>query len=108
MPYYMLQGAYTSEAWAAQIANPQDRVAVVRPIFESLGGRIESAYFAFGEYDVVIIAEFPDNISAAAISVTINAGGAFKSAKTTPLMTIEDGTEVMRKAGGAGYNPPGS
>ncbi len=108
MPYYMLQGAYSSEAWAAQVANPQNRVEVVRPIFEKLGGRIESAYFAFGEYDVVLIVEFPDNVSAAAISVALNAGGAFKSAKTTPLMTIEEGTEVMRKAGGTGYRPPGS
>ena len=107
MPYYMLQGAYTSEAWAAQVANPQDRVEIVRPIFEGLGGRIESAYFTFGEYDVVVIAEFPDNVSAAAISVAINAGGGFKSAKTTPLMTMEEGIEVMRKAGGAGYRPPG-
>ena len=107
MPYYMLQGAYTSEAWAAQVANPQDRVEIVRPIFEKLGGRIESAYFAFGEYDVVVITEFPDNVSAAAISVALNAGGAFKTAKTTPLMTMEEGIEVMRKAGGTGYRPPG-
>ncbi len=107
MPYYMLQGAYTSESWAAQVANPQDRVEIVRPIFEKLGGRIESAYFAFGEYDVVVITEFPDNVSAAAISVALNAGGAFKSAKTTPLMTMEEGIEVMRKAGGTGYRPPG-
>ena len=107
MPYYMLQGAYTSESWAAQVANPQNRVEIVRPIFEKLGGRIESAYFAFGEYDVVVITEFPDNVSAAAISVALNAGGAFKSAKTTPLMTMEEGIEVMRKAGGTGYRPPG-
>ena len=107
MPYYMLQGAYTSEAWATQAANPQNRVEIVRPIFEGLGGRIESAYYTFGEYDVVVIAEFPDNVSAAALAVAINAGGGFKAAKTTPLMTIEEGVEVMKKAGGAGYRPPG-
>ena len=107
MPYYMIQGAYTSESWATQIANPQNRIEMVRPVFEKLGGRIESAYFAFGEYDIVVIAEFPDDISAAAVSVTINAGGAFKTAKTTPLMTIEEGVEVLRKAGGTGYRPPG-
>ncbi len=107
MPYYMLQGAYTSEAWATQVANTQNRVEIVRPIFEGLGGRIESAYYAFGEYDIMVIAEFPDSVSAAALSVTVQAGGAFKSAKTTPLMTIEDGIEVMRKASGSGYQPPG-
>ena len=59
MPYYMLQGAYTGEAWATQVANPQNRIEVVRPVFEGLGGRIESAYYAFGEYDIIVIAEFP-------------------------------------------------
>ena len=107
MPYYMIQGAYTSESWATQIANPQNRIEMVRPVFEKLGGRIESAYFAFGEYDIVVIAEFPDNVSVAAVSVAINASGAFATIKTTPLMTMEDGIEVLRKAGGAGYRPPG-
>ena len=107
MPYFMIQGAYTSEAWATQVANPQNRVEIVRPVFEGLGGRIESAFYAFGEYDILLIAEFPDNVSAAALSVTVQAGGAFKSAKTTPLMTIEEGIEVMKKAGGTGYRPPG-
>ena len=39
-------------------------------MFEGLGGRIESFYYAFGEYDFVVIAEFPDNVSAGALSVT--------------------------------------
>ncbi len=107
MPYYMLQGSYTSEAWASQIKNPENRVEVVRPIFEGLGGRIESAFFAFGQYDIVVIVEFPDNVSAAAISVALAAGGGFKASETTPLMTMEEGLEMLRKAGGTGYRPPG-
>ena len=107
MPYYMIQGAYTSEAWAAQVANPQNRVEIVRPMIEGLGGRIESAFFAFGEYDVVLITEFPDNVSAASLSMTINAGGGFKAGKTTALMTMDEGIEALKKAGGTGYRPPG-
>ena len=110
MAKYLLQATYTPEAWASQIANPQNRVDIVRPIFEGLGGKIESAYFAFGEYDVVVIADFPDNVSAAAVSLTINSGGALKAVRTTPLMSIEEGIEAMRKAGQAraGYRPPSS
>ena len=107
MPFYMFQGTYTSEAWAAQVANPQNRLDAVRPLIEGLGGRIESAYFAFGEYDVVLITEFPDNVSAAALTVTINAGGSLKAGKTTALMTIDEGIEVMRKSGGSAYRPVG-
>ena len=108
MARYLFQAAYTPEAWAAQINNPQNRVEVIRPVIENLGGRFESAYYAFGDYDVVFIAEVPDNVSAAALALAINAGGAMKAVKTTPLMTVEEGMEAMRKAGGAGYRPPGS
>ena len=72
-----------------------------------MGGRIESAYYAFGEYDVVGIMEMPDPVSAAAFSLAASAGGAVKAIKTTPLLTIEDGIAAMQKAAGAGYRPPG-
>ena len=107
MAKYLFQGSYTSEAWAAQVQNPQNRLDVVRPVIERLGGRIECAYLAFGEYDVVLIVEMPDNVSMAAFSLAAAAGGAVKAVKTTPLMTIEEGIEAMKKAGGAGYRPPG-
>ena len=57
MPYYLVQSAYTPEAWATLIKNPQDRNEAVRPAIERLGGRLHSAWFAFGEYDVVAIVE---------------------------------------------------
>ena len=107
MAKYLFQAAYTSEALAAQLQNPQNRVEAIRPVIEGLGGRIESAYFAFGDYDVVGIVDMPDNVSMAAFSLAAAAGGAAKAVKTTPLMTIEEGIEAMRKAGGTGYRPPG-
>ena len=108
MARYLFQAAYTSEAWAALVKNPQNRVEAVRPAIEGLGGYIESAYFAFGEYDVVMIAEMPDNVGAAALSLAASAGGAVKTIKTTPLMTVEEGIEAMRKAATSGYRPPTS
>jgi uncharacterized protein with GYD domain len=107
MAHYLIEVAYTGEAWAAQVSNPQNRIEAIRPVIERLGGRIASAYYAFGEYDVVGIMEMPDNVSAAALSLAASAGGAVKAIKTIPLMTIEEGIEAMRKAAGAGYRPPG-
>jgi uncharacterized protein with GYD domain len=104
----MFQVSYTGEGWGAQIRNPGNRLEAIRPALESLGGKIESFYLAFGEYDVVAIAEFPDNASVAAFSVAASAGGAIKSIKTTPLMTLDEGREMLTKAAGAGYRPPGS
>ncbi|MFQ5875984.1 MAG: GYD domain-containing protein [Dehalococcoidia bacterium] len=108
MAYYLLQAAYTSEAWAAQVKDPRNRLEVIRPVVESLGGKIEGAWLTFGEYDVVAIFEMPDNVSAAAFSIAAGAGGGVKAIKTTPLMTLEEGIEAAKKAGAAGYRPPGS
>ncbi len=106
MPHYMLQVAYTPEAWAAQVKSPQDRVQAIRPAVEKLGGKVEGAWYSFGEYDIMALLEMPDNVSAAAFAVAAAAGGAVKSVKTTPLMTVQEGMEALRKAGGAGYRPP--
>ena len=108
MAYFLLQGAYTPEAWKSLVKKPVDRVEVVRPVIEKLGGSVEGAWFAFGDYDVVLIMQMPDNVNAAAFSLAVAASGAFKAHKTTPLMTIADGIEAMKKAAGAGYRPPGS
>jgi uncharacterized protein with GYD domain len=108
MSLYLVQVAYTNEAWGAQLNNPLDRREVVGPVIERLGGYIESAYYAFGDYDVVLIIEMPDDVSAAAFSLAVSAGGAVKAIRTTPLLTIEEGIEAMKKAAGAGYRPPGS
>ena len=106
MPYYMIQMAYTAEAWAAQIHNPQDRTDVIRSVIEELGGRLVGRWFSFGEYDGVLITEMPDNISAAAQAIIASAGGGPKAFKTTLLMTVEEGVEAMRKASGTGYRSP--
>jgi uncharacterized protein with GYD domain len=107
MARYLFQAAYTSEAWAAQVQHPQNRIDVIRPVIERLGGRIECAYLAFGDYDVMVIAEMPDHVSAAAFSVAGSAGGGIKAVKTTPLLTMDEGIEALKKAAGAGYRPPG-
>jgi uncharacterized protein with GYD domain len=106
MPNYLLQATYTPEAWAGMVKNPQNRLDAVRPVIEKLGGKIEGGWLAFGNYDIVLVCQLPNNVSAAAFSMAASAGGAVKAVKTTPLMTIEEAMEAMRKAGGAGYRAP--
>jgi len=103
MPVYLHQVSYNAGAMAKLIADPQDRVAAVRAPIEKLGGKIKDAYFAFGEHDVILITEFPDNVAAAAISMAFAAGGSVRSSITTPLMTTSEAVEAMRKAGASGY-----
>ena len=106
MPLYMYQVSYTSEAWADLAKKPQDRAEAIKPAIRSLKGRLLSLYFAFGEHDVVVIAQMPDEESAAALSIAASAGGAIKSIKTTALMTVPQAMRAMRKARRTGYQPP--
>jgi uncharacterized protein with GYD domain len=103
MPAYLQQISYTPQALSALIADPQDRTQALKKNAKKLGGKFISSWFAFGEYDLVVISEFPDNVSAAAWSLTIAAGGALKSVKTTPLLSIAEGLEALKKAPEAGY-----
>jgi uncharacterized protein with GYD domain len=108
MPHYLVQLSYTKEAVKALVENPQNRLEAARPAYEELGVTIREAFLAFGDYDVVLLIEAPDNMRAAAISLAVTAGGGVSDYKTTPLMTWEEGVEAMRTAGGSGYRPPGS
>jgi uncharacterized protein with GYD domain len=108
MARYLLQAAYTPEAWGAQLKNPQNRVEIVSELLRELGGKFETVYFAFGDYDIVAVMDLPDNVSAAAMSMVVSAGGSVKAVKTTPLMTVDEGIAAMRKGGSvaASYRPP--
>jgi len=105
MPHYLQQVAYSQEGWEALVKNPQNRIEAVRPAIEKLGGKIVSAWFAFGEYDIVVIADMPDNVSIAAISMAFAAGGACKSVQTTPLISPDEAVQALKKARECGYRP---
>ena len=99
MPLYMYQAAYTHESWAAQMKNPQNRVeSVGRQVCEAAGGEFVGGWLCFGDYDLVIIADVPDNESMAAIALAVAAGGAIKTSKTTVLMTGDQGVKALNKA----------
>jgi uncharacterized protein with GYD domain len=105
MPNYLIQVAYNPEGMTALIRSPQNRIEAVRPAIERLGGKVHGGWFSFGEYDVVIVASFPDNVSAAAASMAFSAEGAVKTVKTTPLISAEEAVEAMKKASQSGYKP---
>lgn len=107
MALYLYQGAYSSDALKTLIKKPTDRLQVIRKAVEELGGKVEGAWFSFGEYDIVLLLQMPDNSSAAALSLAAAAGGAIRSGRTTPLMTMEEGLAAMKKAGASSYKPPG-
>ncbi|MFZ0216846.1 MAG: GYD domain-containing protein [Candidatus Dormiibacterota bacterium] len=107
MPLYLYEAAYTAESLAAQIAEPKDRIEVVRPLFEAVGGHILASGYPFGDYDVLVIYEAADDTVAASLALAVGAGGAVRSARTTRLLTGEEWVDSLRKAQGAtpAYRP---
>jgi uncharacterized protein with GYD domain len=105
MPHYLIQVGYNSQGVAALVKEPQDRIEKVRPAVEALGGRIESAYYAFGEHDIVLTVEMPDNAAAAAMALAVGAGGAVSSYSTTVLLTPEEAVKAMGQAAESVYKP---
>jgi uncharacterized protein with GYD domain len=99
MPIYIYQAAYTAESIAAQIKQPQDRLEVAaRPVVEAAGGKFLAGGYSFGEYDITVIYEAPDDVTAAAVALTAAAGGAGKASKTTKLLSGAEWIEALRKA----------
>lgn len=106
MTLAMIQFSYKAETISNLIKSPEDRSAVVKKLIEQLGGKMHAFYFAFGDYDGLIIAEMPDNISLAATSIVAFAGGGTTKLKTTILMTVEEGMAAMKKGNGLSLPQP--
>jgi uncharacterized protein with GYD domain len=105
MALYMYQAAYTAESMAAQIKEPQDRIEAVRPALEAMGAKILAGGYPFGEYDVLVLFEAPDETTAASVAMAVAAGGATRQAKTTRLLSGQEWIESLRKAQGSQYRP---
>ena len=108
MASYLFQVAYTSESWAMQVAQQPNVVDRITPLVEACGGTLRSCFYAFGDYDLIAMADFPTPEGAAAFSLAATAGGSLKTIKTTELLTVEEGLSAMRTASAAGavYTPP--
>lgn len=105
MPSFLVQVSYTSEAIAGLIKSPQNRAEVISRTVANLGGSLVGSWMSFGEYDVVLIVDMPDNSSAAALALAAYGGGAIKSAKTTPLLSIDETQIALKMASTSGYTP---
>ena len=105
MPRFLLQVSYTPEGMQGVMREGgTSRRSVVEELAQGLGGSIEAFYFAFGEDDVYVISDFPDNVTAAAVSMTVGASGAARI-KSVALLTAEEVDEATRKS--VDYRPPG-
>ncbi len=81
------------------------RREAVDKLLASVGGKAESFYYAFGDTDAYVILDAPDNVTAAAVALTVGASGAV-TLKTTVLMTPEEVDQATKKS--PAYRAPGA
>jgi uncharacterized protein with GYD domain len=103
---FLVTASYTEEGVkGVQSAGGTSRRDAVAKMAEGLGGSLESFYFAFGKTDAYVVLDLPDNRSAAAASIAVNAAGGATS-EVIVLLTPEDIDAAAKTS--VDYRPPGS
>jgi uncharacterized protein with GYD domain len=106
MAKYLLTASYTTDgAKGLKKDGGTKRRAAAAAAVESVGGKLESFYYAFGEKDVFAVADFPSPEAAVALSMAIASTGAV-NARLTPLMTCEEMDAACKMT--PGYRAPGA
>lgn len=105
MSKYLVQVNYVGEGVKGLLKDGgSKRREVVEKLAKSMGGSIDSFYYAFGDTDLYIIGDFPDHAAVTALVLTVTATGTV-ACKTTVLLTPEEIDEAAKKT--PNYTPPG-
>lgn len=104
MPKYLAMAKFTADALKGlRAAGAAKRVEVNRTAIESLGGKLECYYYAFGEHDVYAVIDLPDDEAAAAASITVNQTGLI-AVQVVKLLTAEQVDDALGRS--PNYQPP--
>lgn len=106
MPKYLYKTKLTDEGMRGTLEEGGvARRDTVKKMAESLGGRLETFYYAFGETDAYVIVDLPDAATAAAAAITVGLSGS-GSIETVALIEPEDIETIAGMT--IDYRPPGS
>jgi len=106
MPKYLIQGSYSADGVKGLLKEGgTGRRTAIEGALNTIGGKLESIYYAFGDTDVFVIIEAPDNVSAAALALGVSSTG-LVAAKTTVLLTLEEIDQAGQK--NLNYRGPGA
>jgi len=105
MPKYLVEASYTVEGLRGLAKDKASgRRKAVSQSFQALGGKVEAMYYVFGERDAIVIGDLPDNVTAAGLAMAVAASG-LVNIKTTPLLTVEEVDQALKKK--VSYKAPG-
>jgi len=108
MSKYLVKATYSPEGARGVISGGGGtaRVDAIRDLLESVGGSVESFYFAFGGSDAYVTVDAPDNVAVAALAMTIGASGSVTALETVVLLSADEIDEAARRS--PRYRPPGA
>ena len=108
MTHYLVRFSYASPSIKGLIAKPEvDHAAQASAMVASVGGKLHGYWYAFGEFDGVVLLEAPDSSTAASVAMAIGGTGEVSRLETTVLLSMDEARDAMRKAAAATHLPPG-
>jgi uncharacterized protein with GYD domain len=106
MPKFLVEATYTAEGFKGLAKDKASgRKAAITQAIKKMGGKLEAIYFCLGDKDVILIADMPDHVSAAALGLAASASG-MTHTKTTVLLTVDEADEALSKP--VAYRAPGT
>jgi len=106
MAKFLIHASYSADGLKGLIKDKASgRKSAVSKMLEGMGGKLDSMYYTFGDHDAVVIADVPDNVTAAAISIAVSAVGLARTS-TVPLLTVEETDQALAKT--VKYRAPGT
>jgi uncharacterized protein with GYD domain len=106
MAKFLIHASYSSDGLKGLMKDKASgRKAAVSKMLEGMGGKLESMYYTFGDHDAIVIADVPDNVTAAAMSIAVSASGLART-QTVPLLTVEETDQALAKT--VKYRAPGA
>lgn len=106
MPRYLILASCTPAAMAIFIHKPQERAPVLAANIQKMGGTLVSMDFCMSEFDTIVIAELPDDVTAAGLGLAINAAGHLEEFKIIRLLSGKEFLSAQQKANGLVYEAP--
>jgi uncharacterized protein with GYD domain len=108
MAQYLVRFSYTPASIKGLIEQPQlDHAEEASGLAESLGGKVLGYWFAFGEFDGVLLLEAADASTAASIAMAVASTGAVSKLETTVLLTMDEARPAIHRSASAAHLPPG-
>jgi uncharacterized protein with GYD domain len=97
MPIYVILGNWTDQG-TRDFGGAVRRANGFREMVEQAGGRIRELVWTMGEYDFIIVAEAPDDETAATLVLGVGAAGNVRS-KTMRAFDANQMSDIIARTG---------